>query len=629
MSNITWQTFRDTEFSGFEDTAELWVRYIRDSAEIEEALFSDIEVLSSDDSGDFDGLTADATRAHIRRVSDVFVQDLTDYAERIKQLLYAAGEDFETKRGDLVDLLAEAGTQLVPTGGIGEERFEISTSSPSDFHDTGGTTAAERQEERLRQVERAEAFTEEFRALMAEVRQIDDDLASELRKLDDAAPGLPPTIGTADYSEKTAEYLQELHEDFLDKVESGEATPEEVNKWWNSLSEGDRELFVHELPELVGPVDGIPADDRDTANRNLLNQEIDSFSPTLDEDIAALEAQLEEMRANGEQYIQSGYRGPLTETSEYQELQEQLESLQEEQSQRDNLSSLYDRINKTESGYDYYLLDYDSAEDGKAIVAVGNPDTADNTAVYVPGTGSDLGNFPGAIDRAETMAKDAEGAVGSEEETTVIAWLDYDAPDEVVPNAMDMSYAEDAGPVLSRFTEGLEATHADGSAHTTVVGHSYGTTVVGHTAAEHGVEADKIIAVASPGLDSHSAEELGVGSENVFVTTAEGDAIRTSTDTFTQVVDGLSGLFGGETGPSPDNDGDEWGAWHGSGNPLHDDYGATEFASDATDKDGNPTDDGGDIHSGYWANGNIARENMAYIITDQPEEIISADGYES
>lgn len=629
MSSITWQTFRDTEFSGFEDAAELWVRYIRDSVEIEEALFSDIEVLSSDDSGDFDGLTADATRAHLRRVSDVFVQDLTDYAERIKQLLYAAGEDFEAKRNDLVDLLAEAGTQLVPTGGIGEERFEVSASSPSDFHDTGGSTAAERQEERLRQVERAEAFTEEFKALMAEVRQIDDDLASELRKLDDDAPDLPPTIGAPDYNEKTAEYLQELHQDFLDKIESGEATPEEVNKWWNSLSESDQELFVHELPELVGPVDGIPTDDRDTANRNLLDQEIASFGPTIDEDIATLEAQLEEMRANGEQYIQSGYRGPLTETIEYQELREQLETLQEEQSRRDNLSGLYGRINQADSVYDYYLLDYDSAEDGKAVVAVGNPDTATNTAVYVPGTGSDLSNFSDAIDRAEIMAGDADWYGVEGQQTAVIAWLDYDAPDEVLPNAMGMSYAEDAGPVLSQFTEGLESTHTDGGAHTTVVGHSYGTTVVGHTAAEYGVEADKIIAVASPGLDSHSAEELGIGAENVFVTTAEGDAIRMSTDTFTQVVDGISSLFGNGMSPSPDADGDEWGAWHGSTNPLHDDYGATEFASDPTGKDGNPTDDGSDIHSGYWAEDNIARENMAYIITDRPEEIIPADGYES
>lgn len=48
-----------------------------------------------------------------------------------------------------------------------------------------------------------------------------------------------------------------------------------------------------------------------------------------------------------------------------------------------------------------YLLGFDAEGrgDGKVILANGNPDTADHTAVYVPGTTSKLDKIGGDIDR--------------------------------------------------------------------------------------------------------------------------------------------------------------------------------------------------------------------------------------
>jgi pimeloyl-ACP methyl ester carboxylesterase len=325
------------------------------------------------------------------------------------------------------------------------------------------------------------------------------------------------------------------------------------------------------------------------------------------------------------------------EYKQYQALQEELSALEDQRDRRDSLTGLQDAITGTAStGQDYYLIDYDAAEDGKAIVSVGNPDSADNTAVYVPGTGSDLSNFGGSLDRAETMAWDAADK-DPNAETAVVAWLDYDAPDDVKPSeqegdwssgAENMGYAEDAGPTLSQFTHALEATNP-GDSHTTLVSHSYGTTVVGHTASEYGVAADKIIAVASPGMDTERAEDLGIGAENVYVTTAENDAIRNTTDTVTGIQNFLSQGWSSITGEtSYDNEDDGSQAWHGGTNPVNDDYGAVEFASDPLNKDGEITTDGTAIHKNYWTEGNEARENMAYIITDQAEEISLAEGYE-
>jgi pimeloyl-ACP methyl ester carboxylesterase len=640
MSSLSWETFYNTDYAGLDDAASIWKQYTSAAAEIETALIEDIPVLKEgagdQERDDFDGETADQVRGHARRICNQFLDDVDAYAARIQALLEETKSGFEGKRDALADLFAEKNVYLTAKGGPGEEHFEVDESSLYNYLSGTGSFQpmnefeANDYEQRVR--EQAVDMSDRFKSLMDEVRALDDDLAAAFKALNDDAPALPPYIG-ASFEAKTAEYLQELHQDMLSKIESGEATPEEVNAWWNSMPEADQVVFTNDLPELVGPVDGIPTDDRNTANRLLLEQELAGFSPTLDDDIASLEAQLEEMRANGEQYIQSGYRGPLTESTEYAALQAQLDELTSQRDSRDALSDLQTAITGTAStGQEYFLIDFDSAGDGKAIVSVGNPDSADNTAVYVPGTGTDLGSFTdeyGTLARAETMAYDAQ-RLGGSEETAVVAWFDYDAPNEPVPEAGDLSYAEAAGATLSQFTDGLAVTH-DGSerAHTTVVGHSYGTTVVGHTASEYGVEADKIIALASPGLDTDHASELGVGAENVYVATAEGDAIRHTTDTLSWIAQAAAeGVTGGRGGVDWDAQGDGPLGWHGGTNPMHEDYGATVFASEALDKEGNETDDGTAIHSGYTAEGNIARDSIAYILTDQTDQVISPEEHQ-
>ena len=71
----------------------------------------------------------------------------------------------------------------------------------------------------------------------------------------------------------------------------------------------------------------------------------------------------------------------------------------------------------------------DSSGDGQAVVAVGNPDVADNVVTFVPGTGAELSTASGDVARVDRMVADAN--LLDPGSTAGIMWLGYDAPDNV------------------------------------------------------------------------------------------------------------------------------------------------------------------------------------------------------
>lgn len=50
------------------------------------------------------------------------------------------------------------------------------------------------------------------------------------------------------------------------------SSPAAVREWWRGLSDGERRFLITRHPELVGWLDGVPAGDRDLANRLVLEQ---------------------------------------------------------------------------------------------------------------------------------------------------------------------------------------------------------------------------------------------------------------------------------------------------------------------------------------------------------------------
>lgn len=343
------------------------------------------------------------------------------------------------------------------------------------------------------------------------------------------------------------------------------ASPQLARLWWDGLSAAQRRWLVNHEPELVGGLDGIPADARDQANRLLLDAH---------------------RRRLLEQRLRLSAQAPLDplETAALLRLDARIRGL----------ASVADRLGD-DAAPRAYLLGLATAGDGRAVVALGNPDRAANVVTYVPGMTSELGSIDRELTRAERLAvrcAELEPATG----TSVLLWLDYDAPDFLGEGTRD-AHATAAGPALHRFQEGLRLTHEGPPAHQTVLGHSYGSLVVGAAARDHGLAADALVFVGSPGVGVDHAAALRIEPERVFSALAADDAVRHA-----RPVRDLVGAAGGPLVPLAE-------AWLGQRedrlwfgrNPADPDFGGQTFAS---------TPDG---HSGYWNAGNPALDAMARI----------------
>ncbi|UJW32038.1 alpha/beta hydrolase family protein [Saccharothrix sp. AJ9571] len=274
------------------------------------------------------------------------------------------------------------------------------------------------------------------------------------------------------------------------------ATREQIEEHWNELA--------REQPELVGNQDGVPAVARDTANRIVLGLERD-----------ALVAERDGLVAEREQVG----RGPRNDP-EYGELSDEILDLD---GKIDALNELQERLGGVSpDGERYYLLGVDGDDDGRFIVANGDPDRADNVATFVPGMMTDLDNFEGVLKTADAIAEEARA---SGESVSSIAWFDYDAPDWF-SDAASGSYAEDAKDELAGFQQGLRDSHEGAPSHNTLIGHSYGSTVAGTTARDYrDLPVDDFISVSSPGLGVDHASELNLPPGRVWATEADNDLV--------------------------------------------------------------------------------------------------------
>jgi hypothetical protein len=572
---ITYDLLLDADFAPLGNAGASWLQLYEILGDQAAALVN----LKSNDHSAFgvdhwEGETGETAREHVRHLV-LALDERAAAARRVSVAITDAIEEFEGARADLNEVVAEIDHERVVLSGDG-------TLTPDNSQGTDNTPYAEGLAERIAAA--LERATEADEALRAAVGVWAETLSESER------------LGLIHEATDEAEELQDL-------VDSG-AAPEAINDWWSGLDEAERLGILEGRPELVATLDGIPTDTRDAANRDLLATAIDRYSPTLDADIADLRAQIAALEESGEQYAYSE-NGVPHHSAEYADLLARLEGLEGQRGDRDALTDLQDATaGPAPTGQEHFLLGFDTEDDGGAIVSIGNPDTAANTGIFVPGTFSALDNFTGeggALERATAMARDARQYGVPGEETAMIAWLDYDSPQSadprnafeantwdlgaILPEANDGSRAEEGAQTLNRFIDGLDAAHRDGGAHTTLAGHSYGGLVVGETVQDTDTGADQIIGVAAPGFGVDRAAELAIGEENVWATMAEGDAI-----------DGAAAES----------------VVHGN-DPTNDAFGGRTFDSDASGADG------GDVHGGYWDEGNDARKNMALIVTGQTE----------
>ena len=170
--------------------------------------------------------------------------------------------------------------------------------------------------------------------------------------------------------------------------------------------------------------------------------------------------------------------------------------------------------------------------------------------------------------------------------------MGYDRPMNLAEAAFP-GRAETGGAGLDSFINGMHASHAGAvPAVDTVIGHSYGSTLVGGaaTGGNH-LAADNVIAVGSPGMLTEHASNLNLADgANVYTMTARNDIISWATDA----------TLGAD--------------------PFATDFGATRLTSNpGTSWD--PTEFIGsvDAHSSYWdSQSNPALQNMGAIIAGLP-----------
>jgi hypothetical protein len=118
-----------------------------------------------------------------------------------------------------------------------------------------------------------------------------------------------------------------------------------------------------------------------------------------------------------------------------------------------------------------------------------------------------------------------------------IAWLGYDAPEWDTTVATPSNAAEGAQHLVSD-VDGYRAAAA-GPQHITVLGHSYGSVTVGY-AAMHGLAADDIAFLGSPGVGASTVDQLSPGVGHVWAGAAEHDPIVQATSGSWFTADGSS-----------------------------------------------------------------------------------------
>ncbi|MET8703786.1 alpha/beta hydrolase [Kitasatospora sp. NPDC004723] len=395
---------------------------------------------------------------------------------------------------------------------------------------------------------------ERINKALADAKQASEQGDRALGRLDASILTRPRVFGSA---AETASDVREVAKDLglADPYVPDNKDPQKSADWWKSLTPEQQSTYVALYPDRIGQLDGLPAEARDEANRLVLDQ------------------QLDELKAGNA-------RGSGLTADEYNAREQTLMKLKDQLDQHDNAAE-DKRV---------FLLGLDATAyggDGKVIVAMGNPDTADHTAVLVPGTGTTIGSTGGQLGRASDLQEAAKNASkGTNQKVSVISWLGYDAPEVPVVQEQNLSVAwdsraKDGAEALRQFTHGTRVAQGDHPSHLSVFGHSYGTTLVGAAAAGgQGLGADEIVAVASPGMTVDRAYKLQVDPNHFWTGRAEDDRIAW--------VSGYSLGF----------------------DPIRGEFGGQQFEVDTSG------------HSGYWDDGSKSVDNQGRIMVGKKPTIL-------
>lgn len=471
----------------------------------------------------------------------------------------AAADDIEQVKSRLSQLRAEA------------DRLGMVVDPVTNSIEPGpGAAGADPMEIMLKQIQ----LQPELDAIIAEAARVDQELA---RAINMAIGETPIPDAPHDNRPEIQEALgKPLPED-----------PQQFNDLWEQLTPEQKE-WLYEHDHSIGNHHGMPFVDRDIYNRR-----------HLDELMQTTQGSIDQMQARYDELARQVYMGDRS-AATGQELAALGPQLAAARHQMDGYKAV-NGVLDNKDGAPRLLAMID--EQGHAAVSIGNPDTASHTATFVPGTGQDLGAFEGSDRKSQEMFAAALRAnpTLSAENLAVTTWMGYDRPMNLAEAAFP-GRAETGGTGLDSFVNGMHASHTGAvPAVDTVIGHSYGSTLVGGaaTGGNH-LAADNVIAVGSPGMLTDHASNLSLAEgANVYSMTARNDIISWATDM----------TLGAD--------------------PFDTDFGATRLTSDPGIS-WDPTEFIGsvDAHSSYWdSQSNPALQNMGAIIAGlPPSQIVTPEG---
>lgn len=412
--------------------------------------------------------------------------------------------------------------------------------------------------------------------------------------------------GYSDYLRKS---LATLHTDGYDQqlltqvdadtqIPPPSTNPDDVHKWWTSLTAEQRQRLIAEHPDQVGNLNGVPISARSDANLTVMNQDLSRVHDAAtrygvtDADVVR---------------DPSKYGLSATDITRYQN------------ADQTNKGLIHDRGTDPLHPNPTFLFAYDPLKfggKGRAAIAIGNPDTAKNTSVIVPGTSSSVkgGWLYDGHDDALNLYGQANAA-DPNNATAVIAWMGYDAPNDFsdVQRISTPELARTGGQALAQDVNGLWSTHLGGGEHVTVIGHSYGSTTVADAFAGSGMHANDAVLLGCPGTDlAPNAASFHVDGGHVYV----GDASTDPVGMLGQLNGASRQIFGGDIG------GQLLGRDPGLGtDPAADGFGSVRFRAEVPGADGiNPHD-----HSHYYHPGSESLHSMADI-TSGHGDALEADG---
>lgn len=417
------------------------------------------------------------------------------------------------------------------------------------------------------QTRRADLQTR-LNAIVAEANGVDQQLATAIDMADGDAP-IPP--GPHDNRPEVQRALERpLPQD-----------PRQFADLWNKLTPEEKD-WLYGQDHNIGNHPGMPWDPPDHRGKDYYNRlHLPELAQQAQADVDRLQHRVDELAAR----IYMGDHSEET-TGAYNALAPQLLAARHS---RDSYHAVQTALDRND-GVRRYLGLIDNR--GYGAVAIGNPDYAKRNAILVPGTGQDLAAFEGSDLKSLAMYNSAIVADPGLRagDVAVTTWMGYDRPVDLFEAAWPDRAWAGAG-AMDAFESGQRASHVGSPSVDTVIGHSYGSTLVGAAASGgHHLDADNVIAVGSPGMLVEHAGDLSLDpGANVYVMRARNDIIELVTDM----------TLGHD--------------------PTADDFGATRlFAAAGPSSDPLGLTPSVAAHSSYWSEGNPALLNLGAVIAGVP-----------